>query len=1096
MNLLLIDPSLRRARLVRVAVGALASLTVAAALVFAYAVTRPSAVSLRLPAPPPAPFSARRRPVRGQRPAAGQLAPTRAAIAGVPLPLDGALRVTAFVDPAQPGARASLERHGAALSAVAPIGLRLGDGGAIVGRLDRELVELARARRLPVLPVVQNVDDEGARWRPDRVRALEGDAAALRRFSDALERLCRDGGFAGAHLDLEELDARGWSAVERVVRAVGGRLHARGLRLVIDVPAGVSPSVLARLADADQIVVMAYDEHDEAGPPGAVASERFVDAALAGAATVAPARLVAGLGIYAYDWVGREPATALSFADALAAAKEANVAPTWDAASGSAHFDYADDEGRHQVWLLDGASLFNQLRSVRRRGIREVALWRLGAEDPAVWDALAADAAASLASRAATVAPESPVEIEGQGPFLSLARPLRPGRRALEAQAGRIVDERWLELPSGFRVRRAGVVPGKVALTFDDGPDPRSTPAILDALRRAGVPATFFVVGLNAARAPDLVRRAFAEGHVIGNHSFTHPDIERVGDGRLQMELEGTARLVETLIGRRPLVYRPPALADVAPRTVGEAAAFARVASLGHLVVDADVDPRDWECPSAAELTDRVLRGAAHGGVVLLHDGGGDRATTVAALPSIIDGLRRRGLAIVPLAELLGKPPEALLAAPATRAPLARVSERALFRGTAWAVRWAAFGLTAALLVLAARALALIGLALASEPLRRRRRPGPLPSVSVVIPAFNEAAVIERTVGSVLASDLPVRVIVIDDGSTDGTADEVRRAFGRDPRVRLVRQRNAGKSAALRAGFAVAEGEVVVALDGDTLFAPTTVRRLVEPFVDRRVGAVAGTAEVGNRENALCACQAVEYLVQQEIERRAWDALRALPVVPGAVGAWRRRAVAEVGGFSSETLAEDADLSIALCRAGWRVVHAPEARARTEVPVSVRALVRQRVRWSFGVLQALWKHRRALVERRAGALGRIVLPMQILSQVALPLLVPLALAGAVLAALGGNFAAALWASAALLAVELAQGTAAAALAARSGDRAGARLLPWIVVARILYRPLLYAVLVRSLARVIDGIPLGWNKLARRGTVHRETTPIPTTEGLG
>jgi len=275
---------------------------------------------------------------------------------------------------------------------------------------------------------------------------------------------------------------------------------------------------------------------------------------------------------------------------------------------------------------------------------------------------------------------------------------------------------------------------------------------------------------------------------------------------------------------------------------------------------------------------------------------------------------------------------------------------------------------------------------------------------------------------------------------------------------------------------------VVVALDGDTLFQPSTVRHLIEPFADRRVGAVAGTAEVGNLENGLTACQALEYLVQQELERRAWDAFSALPVVPGAVGAWRRRAVVEVGGFSSTTLAEDADLAMALNRTGWQVVHAPLARARTEAPASLSALRKQRVRWSFGVLQAMWKHRRALVERRAGAFGRVVLPAMILFQVALPLSTPLALASAVAAAMAGNFGPALVVSGVLFLVELVQLLIACRLERRSGGHTPRRLFAWVVASRFYYRPLLLWVGLRSLWRILDGIPLGWGKLARRGTV--------------
>jgi cellulose synthase/poly-beta-1,6-N-acetylglucosamine synthase-like glycosyltransferase len=341
--------------------------------------------------------------------------------------------------------------------------------------------------------------------------------------------------------------------------------------------------------------------------------------------------------------------------------------------------------------------------------------------------------------------------------------------------------------------------------------------------------------------------------------------------------------------------------------------------------------------------------------------------------------------------------------------------------------------------------------------------------------------VIGRTVDSVLESDVPVDVLVVDDGSIDGTADLLRQRFARDWRVRVVTQRNAGKAAALRTGFALSRHEVIVALDGDTLFARDTVRRLLEPLVDERVAAVAGTALVGNRENRLTSCQALEYLLQQELERRAWDALDAVPVVPGAVGAWRRRAVEAVGGFRSETLAEDADLAMALCRAGWKVVHSPGARAFTEAPATVRALWKQRRRWSFGVLQALWKHRGALFERRAGAFGRVVLPAMLLFQVLLPLLLPAALVSVGLAAWSGNLRPALVAWAILFGLEGLQVMVAARLA-RLEERGGRwPLVRTLLFSRLFYRPLLFAVNLRALARVLDGIPLGWGKLPRRNT---------------
>jgi len=390
--------------------------------------------------------------------------------------------------------------------------------------------------------------------------------------------------------------------------------------------------------------------------------------------------------------------------------------------------------------------------------------------------------------------------------------------------------------------------------------------------------------------------------------------------------------------------------------------------------------------------------------------------------------------------------------------------------------------LVATLVLLVVRALLLIVAALFAERLRRRfRARGPLPPVTAIIPAFNEGAVITRTVDSVLASDVPVEVVVVDDGSSDDTAEIVARRYRREPRVRLLRQPNGGKAAALRAGIATCRTEVIVALDADTLFAPTTIRRLIEPMCDPRVGAVAGTAEVGNIENVWARWQAVEYLTQQELERRAWDALGAVPIVPGAVGAWRRRALVDAGGFSSDTLAEDADLAMALCRRGWRVVHAPAARARTEVPASRRDLAKQRVRWSFGVLQALWKHRRALVDRHAGAFGRVVWPAMLLFLVALPLTAPAALVSLVVAGAAHNWTPAVAATAILCGVELAQFAVACTLARGSGDAHAWRLWPSLVTARLVYRPILWGIALRSIVRIADGVPLGWGKLTRRNT---------------
>jgi peptidoglycan/xylan/chitin deacetylase (PgdA/CDA1 family)/spore germination protein YaaH len=1082
MTTLLLDPTLRRARIVRITVAALLTIAVATAALCAAALRGVPRSAPSLPLALRGSNSAGRRPVCGQRPVTGQrtLARSRRSrrrrateITRVFVPP----KVTAFVDPSVSGALDSLRAHARQIETAAMTGLFIDEDGGLLDRIDRDALAVARDAHVRTVLLVQNIDERDGRWRPDGVRRLERDRGARDRFASALATLARDAQVAGVHLDLEDLGET-WTELPPLVGEIARELRRRGLAVAVDVPSGLDPEILRQLAGvADGVVVMAYDEHDADAEPGAIASDDYVEATLRQAAADVPIdKLTAGLAIYGYDWVDAAPAGPLSFVEAHAAAKHARADVRWDA-SGNARFGYTDAEGRHVVWMTDAATVWNQARLAADAGIGTVALWRLGGEDPGIWQALAGADSSALA----TVAADPRVINEGEGPFLALASSPGAGRRRLRLEADRVADERWIVSPSPYVVRHAGIIAGEVALTFDDGPDPRFTPQILEVLAREHVPATFFVIGSQAARAPELVRRTFDAGHTIGNHSFTHPNIDAVSDLRLRTELEGTSRLVESIIGRRPLLYRPPALADIEPRTASGAIAFARAGSLGYLVVDATIDPRDWEQRSSERIVGDTLAQAGHGGVILLHDGGGDRTATVRALPEIIAGLRARGLRFVPLAALVGKGRDEVMPPVRSEADLGTAVSRFALRGGLVAIGLFRATLAIALGLIALRALLLIAAALAGERRRRRTRPrGPLPSVTALIPAFNEALVIERTIESVLASDVPVEVVVIDDGSTDGTAAVVAARYRRDPRVRLLRQPNGGKAAALRAGFAVCRTEAVVALDGDTLFAPATIRRLIEPMCDPRVGAVAGTAEVGNLENALGRWQALEYVVQQELERRAWSLIDAVPIVPGAVGAWRRRAVLHAGGFSSETLAEDADLAMTLCRGGWRVVHAPAARAWTEAPTTVRGVIKQRVRWSFGILQALWKHRRAVRERHG--FGRVVWPTMALFQLVLPVLTPTALLALLAAGIAGNLQPAVVAATLFYGVEVLQFAIACALSRRGGGAGAWRLAPCLLTSRLLYRPLLLAVTLRSIGRILDGVPLGWGKLARRNTV--------------
>ena len=390
---------------------------------------------------------------------------------------------------------------------------------------------------------------------------------------------------------------------------------------------------------------------------------------------------------------------------------------------------------------------------------------------------------------------------------------------------------------------------------------------------------------------------------------------------------------------------------------------------------------------------------------------------------------------------------------------------------------------------------------LASRP--ARVRPATLfnPRVDVLVAAYNEAPVIARTIASLLASrGVDARVIVVDDGSTDGTGDVVEAAYGADPRVRLARKPNGGKASALNLALSLAEAPVVVGVDADTQLDPHALALLARWFADERVGAVAGNVKVGNRRNLVTRWQSVEYVTSQNVDRRAMSRLNAITVVPGAVGGYRASALRAVGGYRSDTLAEDMDLTWRLRRAGWVIANERDARAYTEAPETLGALMRQRFRWTFGTLQCLWKHRSAL--GRYGWFGRLALPTLWLFQFAAQILAPfvdLQIIVAAFARLGawiGSLEHAdvqlppdptLWLVLAIyiafLGLEVAAGAVAYAF-----DREDARELWLLPTQRFVYRQLMYLVVWRALLRALGGVGQGWGKLKRTGGVAARPEP--------
>jgi cellulose synthase/poly-beta-1,6-N-acetylglucosamine synthase-like glycosyltransferase/peptidoglycan/xylan/chitin deacetylase (PgdA/CDA1 family) len=647
-----------------------------------------------------------------------------------------------------------------------------------------------------------------------------------------------------------------------------------------------------------------------------------------------------------------------------------------------------------------------------------------------------------------------------------------------------------------------------IALTFDDGPDPNWTPAILDILKQENVPATFFIIGKNAQAYPDLLRRLVNEGHEIGNHTYTHPNLGEIPASLTELELNATQRLIESETGRSTVLFRPPYFGDAEADKPQEVEPALLAQRLGYLMIGVRIDPDDWQLPvNAKDVVDRTVQRAidtnpdTRGQVVLLHDSGGDRAATVEALPQLIHELRARGFRFVLVSDLAGFSRDQVM-------PLIPAKERVLTRSNAisffflstmsWILQWVfVIGI-----VLGLGRLIFIGTLAFAQWLRSRRRQRMhageqyAPFVSVIVPAYNEALVIENTINSLLASNYEkFEIIVVDDGSVDKTSEIIREIYSDNKRVRIFSEANEGKATALNTGLRHARGEIVIALDADTLFAPQTIGALAHRFYDPKMGAVAGNAKVGNRINIVTRWQALEYITSQNMDRRAFASLNCITVVPGAVGAWRRELIEQAGGFKSDTLAEDQDLTLTIRRLGHSIGYEEDAIAWTEAPDQLSSLAKQRFRWAFGTLQCMRKHIDALFRPRYGAFGFIALPNVWLFQILFPLISPvmdlMLVYTLLVAGLDRLQQPAGYSSTALRQVLfyyslfLAIDWAAASFAFLLEKKEHWQLLWWLFLQRFCYRQVMYYVMIKSVAVAARGSTVGWGKLDRKATAEAQ-----------
>ncbi|WP_116090514.1 glycosyltransferase [Sphingomonas crusticola] len=1023
--------------------------------------------------------------------------------------------IVGFYTPWDDASHASLAAHISELDWLVPVvGTVTGANHDFAYVQDRALRSIlaSQQRRPALLPMIQNV--RGGVWDGPNAALLLRSPAARKALLDRIEPILVQQHAAGVSFDFEQLPPSAHPFYLRFIAEARARLAPKKMLVTLQVPVDDAEWDLKAYARvADKIFLMDYDQHYPGSEAGPIAAQPwFVQQLRAAIKAVPPGKLIVAIGNYAQDWPdGRTDADSMSVQEAWLIAHDNGSQTRFDPASGNATFDYKDDDGtlRH-VWSLDAASAWNQLRAIKVSGAWGVALWKMGGEDPGVWDDFRAIRAGIAPPTFGALEPRGNTpEVVGQGEIVRVTDVPGIGMRTVTAdRRGLIRDEHFAAYPTPYVVARTGYKPKQIALTFDDGPDPRWTPQILDVLKAKRAPATFFVIGENALAHPFLLNRILNEGSELGNHSYTHPDMSLISPRGARIELNTTQRLVEAYTGRAMRLARIPYFGDAEPTTDNELRPVLEAQNAGYLNIGLHVDTEDWQRPGVQAIIDNALASIQAGedmdpladnksrNIVLLHDSGGDRDQTVAALPLLIDTLRARGYSLVPVSALAGLTPAQVNPRISGSDLLAVRFDVSIFLLLAGLDNLLKYLFFTAIFIGTARAVLLATLAVRSNLARNRPVPpaiDPDRFVSVLIPAYNEARVIEQSVRGVLASEqVRIEVIVIDDGSSDETSAIVERAFGGDARVRLLTLENGGKARALNEGLKLATGEVIIALDADTQFEPLTIARLARWFAHPNIGAVAGNAKVGNRINLVTRWQAVEYVTAQNLERRALDRFDAITVVPGAVGAWRRTALDMVDGYPHDTLAEDQDLTIAIQRMGWLVEYDIDAVAWTEAPETFGALARQRFRWAFGTLQCLWKHRRILRERHPPGLALVGIPQAWLFQIGFALISPL-----IDLALGVSIVATIlrveqhgWAQTQSDVLRMAvywiafTGIDAICgwIAYRLEPREKRFPLFLLLAQRFVYRQIMYSVVVRAVTAAVRGPWVGWGKLERSGRV--------------
>lgn len=1021
-------------------------------------------------------------------------------------PITQSIRAAFFVDwDAQ--SLSSLKAHINKLNMIIPEWLFIDPvTDTLVTKIDPEALGYMRRFHVKILPIISNVNISKTNGDFDGVilDKLMQNTVKRKKLIEQIKTVLLQNHFAGINLDFEELHAQTIDPLFEFQKELYKSLHDANLLVTQDIVPNDDNYNLFKLNPyLDYVFLMAYDEHFNESVPGPISEQRWIEKTLdKAAANIDSKKIVLCLAAYGYDWPEDGYGTNVTYAEAIALAKDHYAPIDFDNNTYNCSFSYRDvDSVLHHVYFNDAAGNFNTMRFADDYGVAGTALWRLGAEDERLWtfynsdlrsDSIASHLNIFLRLQHTPIGYEKPDYI-GDGEVLDMITEPAAGVMKITRDSieNLVSEEEYIQLPTKYIIKKFGQVHNQVLLTFDDGPDPDFTPQILKILKKENVPAAFFVVGVNVESNLSVLRQTYNDGFEIGNHTFTHPNIAAVGRSRATTEIEATRLLIESQTGRSTILFRPPYNADAEPTSYVELEPIAIGKTHSYYAIGESIDPEDWDTKNptfrmnADTIYNRIIReyeANPDKGIILLHDAGGPRQATVDALPRIIKYFKDKKIDFISVGQLLHLSRNQVM--PPVKGSLLQADSFAS-KTIAFISTFLSVAFWMAILLGIFRILFLGALVILNYFKDKKNIPQNAalfkPLVSVIVPAYNEELNCVATVKSLLKQDYPaLEIIFVDDGSKDKTFENISRAFNDSPNVKIFTKENGGKAAALNYGIAHASAEFLLCIDADTQLKKNAISKMIPYFVDEKVGAVAGNVKVGNTNNVITKWQSIEYITAQNFDRRAFDYINGITVVPGAIGAFRKKAMLDAGGFTIDSLAEDCDLTIRILREGYVIRNCTEAVAVTEAPETINQFLKQRFRWSYGIMQSFWKNRDACFNPKYKGLGMVSLPNILLFQIILPLIAPLAdLLFFIGLIYNRNDVDSLHQILLYYGLFLLIDIFISVVAFRFEKENYWRLL-WLLPQRFAYRQLMYIVIFRSIRRAIKGQGQGWGSLKRTG----------------